>query len=65
MDLHNFNPWWKSDKVSPEFTGRKRKIFDEIGSYIDKRQIVLFTGLRRVGRQPSCTRSSTDFSRKM
>lgn len=50
MDLQNFNPWWKSGKVSPEFIGRKRKIFDEIVRYVDKRQIVLFTGLRRVGK---------------
>lgn len=50
MDLQGFNPWWKTGKVSPEFTGRKRKIFDEIVRYIDKRQIVLFTGLRRVGK---------------
>lgn len=50
MDLQSFNPWWKAGKVSPEFTGRKRKIFDEIVRYVDKRQIVLFTGLRRVGK---------------
>ncbi|MBI5073567.1 MAG: ATP-binding protein [Nitrospirae bacterium] len=50
MDLQSFNPWWKTGKVSPEFTGRKRKIFKEIVHYIDKRQIVLFTGLRRVGK---------------
>ncbi|MEW6003637.1 MAG: ATP-binding protein [Nitrospirota bacterium] len=50
MDLQDFNPWWKTGKVSPEFTGRKRKIFDEIVRYIDKRQLVLFTGLRRVGK---------------
>jgi predicted AAA+ superfamily ATPase len=50
MDLQNFNPWWKTGKVSPEFIGRKRKIFDEVVRYIDKRQIVLFTGLRRVGK---------------
>jgi predicted AAA+ superfamily ATPase len=50
MDLQSFNPWWKSGKVSPEFIGRKRKIFDEIVRYVDKRQIVLFTGLRRVGK---------------
>ena len=50
MDLQSFNPWWKSGKVSPEFIGRKRKIFDEIVKYVDKRQIILFTGLRRVGK---------------
>jgi uncharacterized protein len=50
VNLPDFNPWWKTGKISPEFSGRKRKIFDEIVRYIDKRQIVLFTGLRRVGK---------------
>ncbi|MDP2992666.1 MAG: AAA family ATPase, partial [Deltaproteobacteria bacterium] len=50
MELPNFNPWWKDGKVPSEFLGRKRKIFSEIVNYIDKRQIVLFTGLRRVGK---------------
>lgn len=50
MDLQSFNPWWKTGKVPKEFTGRKRKIYDEVARYIDKRQIVLFTGLRRVGK---------------
>ncbi len=50
MDLQSFNPWWKTGNVSTEFIGRKRKIFDEIVTYVDKRQIVLFTGLRRVGK---------------
>lgn len=50
MELQSFNPWWKSEKVSPEFTGRKRKIFGELIKYMDKRQIVLLTGLRRVGK---------------
>jgi hypothetical protein len=50
MNLQDFNPWWKTGKVSPEFSGRKRKIFDEIIRHIDKRQIVLFTGLRRAGK---------------
>jgi len=50
MELQNFNPWWKNGRVPSEFLGRKRKIFSEISKYIDKRQIVLFTGLRRVGK---------------
>lgn len=50
MELNNFNPWWRSGKVSHELIGRKRKVFAEIVKYIDKRQIVLFTGLRRVGK---------------
>ncbi|MBI5027158.1 MAG: ATP-binding protein [Nitrospirae bacterium] len=50
MELHSFNLWWKDGKVPSEFLGRKRKVFGEIVKYIDKRQIVLFTGLRRVGK---------------
>lgn len=50
MELQNFNPWWKYGNVPSEFIGRKRKIFSEVIKYIDKRQIVLFTGLRRVGK---------------
>jgi len=50
MELENFNPWWRDGKVSTEFLGRRRKIFSEVIKYIDKRQIVLFTGLRRVGK---------------
>ncbi len=50
MELQGFNPWWKDGKVPYEFIGRKRRIFGEIIKYIDKRQIVLFTGLRRVGK---------------
>ncbi|MEW6417899.1 MAG: ATP-binding protein [Nitrospirota bacterium] len=50
MELQNFNPWWRDGMVSTEFLGRRRKIFSEVIKYIDKRQIVLFTGLRRVGK---------------
>ncbi len=50
MEIENFNPWWRDGKVSTEFLGRRRKIFSEVIKYIDKRQIVLFTGLRRVGK---------------
>lgn len=50
MELQGFNPWWKDGKVPSEFIGRKRKVFGEVVKYIDKRQIVLFTGLRRVGK---------------
>ena len=50
MDLYNFNPWWKDGKVPSELLGKKRKIFSEINGYLDKRQMLLFTGLRRVGK---------------
>lgn len=50
MDLYGFNPWWKDGKVPSELLGRKRKIFNEVSKYITHRQILLFTGLRRVGK---------------
>lgn len=50
MELQDFNQWWKDGRVPSEFIGRKRKAFSEISGYIYKRQIVLFTGLRRVGK---------------
>jgi hypothetical protein len=50
MDLSSFNHWWKDGKVPIELLGRKRKIFHEVFKYITYRQILLFTGLRRVGK---------------
>lgn len=50
MELHGFNPWWRDGKVPTEFIGERRKIFDEVIQYLDQRQILLFTGLRRVGK---------------
>jgi hypothetical protein len=50
MELQSFNPWWRDGKIAPEFIGRKRKVFNEVVKYIDRRQIMLFTGLRRVGK---------------
>lgn len=50
MELQGFNPWWRNGKIPDELPGRKRKIFGEVVKYIDKRQIILFTGLRRVGK---------------
>lgn len=50
MDLYNFNPWWKDGKVPPELLGRKRKVFNEVFKYIAHRQMLLLTGLRRVGK---------------
>ena len=50
MDLYQFNPWWKDGKVPPALLGKKRRIFNEIASYLGKRQILVLTGLRRVGK---------------
>jgi len=48
--LDNFNPWWKNGQVPSYAVGRKRKIFGDILTYFDTRQILLITGLRRVGK---------------
>lgn len=50
MNLDIFNPWWKSSKVPSALLGRRRTIFNEVSEYIGKRQIILLTGLRRVGK---------------
>ena len=49
-ELGNFNPWWRDGKVPSEFLGRKRGIFNEIERYLDRRQIIILTGLRGVGK---------------
>ena len=50
MELQSFNPWWRDGKIASEFIGKKRKVFNEVIKYMDRRQIMLFTGLRRVGK---------------
>jgi uncharacterized protein len=50
MDLMTFNPWWRDGKISATLSGRKRKVFPELLPYLDTRQILLLTGLRRVGK---------------
>jgi uncharacterized protein len=50
MDLTNFNPWWRTGKISSALSGRKRKVFPELSPYLETRQILLLTGLRRVGK---------------
>ncbi|GAB6267361.1 MAG: ATP-binding protein [Smithella sp.] len=50
MELINFNPWWRDGKVPESLTGRKRSVFSDILPYLDTRQILMLTGLRRVGK---------------
>ena len=50
MDLYGFNPWWRDGKVPPDLLGRRRKVFGEVSKYFKHRQILLLTGLRRVGK---------------
>jgi len=50
MDLITFNPWWRDAKVPPALSGRRRNVFPELLPYLETRQILLLTGLRRVGK---------------
>jgi len=45
--LEDFNPWWK-EKFEVEF--KDRIIYEKIKKFISQRQIIAFTGLRRVGK---------------
>jgi uncharacterized protein len=50
MKLEYFNPWWRDGKISPVLVGTRRTIFSKIYPFLNQRQIVLLTGLRRVGK---------------
>ncbi len=45
--LIDMNPWWKGDL---QLYFKSREIYEEIQKYIPLRQIIAFTGLRRVGK---------------
>lgn len=50
-DLERFNPWWKTNRVKIEWLKEfKRKLFFDVERFLDKRQIVLIWGLRRLGK---------------
>ena len=50
-DLERFNPWWKTGHVRSGLLKEfRRNIYFEITKYLDKRQIILIWGLRRVGK---------------
>ncbi len=49
--LTRFNDWWTANSVNEIFLKEyKRPLFDKILDYIEERQILLVTGLRRVGK---------------
>lgn len=50
INLNLFNPWWRDNEVNKYLVGKKRKIFYEVYKYLNLRQILIFTGLRRVGK---------------
>lgn len=47
-DLFNFNPWWETD-FAPEFHNRD-KYLNILSKSLSKKEIVILTGLRRVGK---------------
>ena len=50
-ELERFNPWWRKGGVPPAWTKEyRRKLFFSIERSIDRRQIILVRGLRRVGK---------------
>lgn len=50
MDLIRFNSWWKTGKVPQLLVGKRRYIYEEISKYFNLRQVLIFHGLRRVGK---------------
>ena len=45
------NPWWKQEKINEELAkSYKRKIFNEILGLVKYKQIIILSGLRRVGK---------------
>ncbi len=50
MNIDNYNPWWRTKHVPASLIGRKRPIFNEVLKFLKNRQILLFTGIRRVGK---------------
>ncbi|MEM5843391.1 MAG: ATP-binding protein [Candidatus Aenigmatarchaeota archaeon] len=50
-ELFKFNEWWETGKVSEKnLEAYKRYLFYKILNFIEDRQIILITGLRRVGK---------------
>jgi len=50
MNLIRFNHWWRQSRVNTAFLGKPRKALKQILPYLEKRQILILKGLRRVGK---------------
>lgn len=51
MEITDFNPWWKTGSISEEYKRlRKRHLFDELIKYINEKQAIILSGLRRTGK---------------
>lgn len=50
-ELEKFNPWWRTNAVKEEWLKPfKRKLYFEVLKYLNRRQILLIQGLRRMGK---------------
>lgn len=49
-DLSIFNPWWEQKRVPEALVGKRRRILVDILKYLDVRQILILSGLRRAGK---------------
>jgi len=47
--LYQYNPWWENGKFAEDFK-RREKYLTLLRIYLDRKQIVILTGLRRVGK---------------
>ena len=60
--IREYNPWWEGKEIEvPEY---RRHIFREIKGYLDKKQIIAITGLRRVGKTILMRQMISDLFRK-
>jgi len=50
LNILKFNHWWQDGKVNPALRGKPRQALKEILPYLEKRQILILKGLRRVGK---------------
>lgn len=50
MNIDNFNPWWRTKQVPVQLIGKKRSLLDKTLRFLKNRQILLLTGIRRVGK---------------
>lgn len=53
-----FNPWW-SGTYAIDF--KERKVFDEVSKYLNSKQILALTGLRRTGKTTILRKTISDY----
>lgn len=50
MEIYDFNPWWRTGRLPANLTGKRRRLFKDVVSYLDLRQMCVLYGLRRAGK---------------